>query len=94
MSAMRLYTVGCILFVVGYFGDATPKTKITAHGTGAGTGKSHGLIKNLDGGGTCPKAPTEEADEVPALPYGGGILNAKGEYIPGIYILQRHHIFC
>lgn len=65
---MRLCIVGCILISVGFI-EASAKLKISKHGKTIET-SSHHITKNDNWSHR--------------LPYDGGILNDKGEYIPGM----------
>lgn len=81
---MRLFIVGCVLFLIGIGIDASAKTKITKHVT---------TTKNRD-----TKTPSGCATDIQTsknycfnkLPYDGGILNAKGEYISGMQSALDH----
>lgn len=82
---MRLYAVLCVLFLVGSI-EASTKVRATGHGKAA-VSTRHCMV-SLWSGCECecgPEIPKVKNDQSHQLPYGGGILNDEGEYIPGMY---------
>lgn len=77
---MRLYIVGlgCMLFFLGHI-EAATKIKIAQHVTTSGYSQHCGC------GVRDPSMQTSKNDDLYKLPYGGGILNAQDEYIPGTF---------
>ena len=76
---MRLCILNCILFLIGLI-DASGKIKTTENGTQIGN-SHHRIEKMWDCYGS--EVVIEKEYCAPKLPYGGAIVDSKGEYIPG-----------